>query len=110
VYARELEVSQKEKTLAKREEVVSQREAVAIELHAKLGALDKILEEQRIQQNTAVERLQKLQQELDGKASATALAEEELKAKEQSLERREMDLAKREKDLAFREEMLTQRG
>jgi hypothetical protein len=35
--------------LTRREEVVSQREALAIELRAKLSALDKILEEQRIQ-------------------------------------------------------------
>jgi ribonucrease Y len=110
VYARELEASRKEKRVAKREDVVSQREALATELHAKMGAMDKILEEQRIQQTTAVERLQKLQQELDGKASAAALSEEKLKAKEQSLERRETDLARREKDLAFREEMLTRRG
>jgi hypothetical protein len=60
VYARELEASRREKNLARREEVVSQQEALATELRAKLSALDKILEEQRIQQNTAVERLQKL--------------------------------------------------
>jgi hypothetical protein len=57
-----------------------------------------------------VERLQKLQQELEGKASDAALAEEKLKAKEQSLDRRETDLARRETDLNFREEMLTRRG
>jgi hypothetical protein len=86
--------------LAKREEVVSQRENLATELWAKLSALDKILEEQQIQQTTTVERLQKLQQELEGKASDAALAEEKLKAKGESLDGRE-------KDLAFREEMLT---
>ena len=68
--------------MTRREEVVSQREALAIELRAKLSALDKILEEQRIQQTTTVERLQKLQQELEGKASDAALAEEKLKVKE----------------------------
>jgi hypothetical protein len=57
-----------------------------------------------------VERLQKLQQELEGKASDAALAEEKLKAKEQSLDRRETDLVRQETDLTFREEMLTQRG
>jgi hypothetical protein len=57
-----------------------------------------------------VERLQKWQQELEGKASDTALVEENLKAKEQSLDQRETDLAKQETDLGFREEMLTRRG
>jgi hypothetical protein len=45
VYARELEASWRKKKLARREEVVSQREALATELRAKLRALDKILEE-----------------------------------------------------------------
>jgi DNA repair exonuclease SbcCD ATPase subunit len=96
--------------VAKREEVVSQQEALATEFWAKLSALDQTLEEQRIQHTKAVERLQKLQQELEGKASDAAIAEEKLKAKEQSLERWETDLARREKDLTFREEMLTRRG
>jgi chromosome segregation ATPase len=102
--------------LARREEVVSQREALATEFRAKLSALDQTLKEQRIQQTKVVERLQKLQQELEGKASDAALAEEKLKAKEQSLDRRETDLARwetdlsrRETDLTFREEMLSQR-
>jgi hypothetical protein len=117
VYAQELEASWREKKLARREEVVSQREALATKLRTKMSALDKILEEQWIQQTTDVEGLQKLQQELEGKANDAALAEEKLKAKGESLDRREMDLARREmdlamreKDLAFREEMLTRRG
>jgi hypothetical protein len=57
VYARELEASWRDKKLARREEAVSQQEALASELRAKLSALDKILEEQWIQQTTAVERL-----------------------------------------------------
>jgi hypothetical protein len=64
----------------------------------------------------AVESLQRLQRELDGKARDAALAEEKLKAKGESLDRREVDLvgraadlAKREKDLAFKEEMLERR-
>ena len=57
-----------------------------------------------------MERLQKWQQELEGKASDVALAEENLKEKELSLDRRETDLARRETDLAFREEMLVRRG
>jgi hypothetical protein len=57
-----------------------------------------------------VERMRKWEQELEGKASDAALAEENLKAKEQSLDRRETDLARRETDLTFREEMLTRRG
>jgi DNA-binding transcriptional regulator YbjK len=60
VYARELEASRREKKLARREEAVSQREDLATKLQAKLSALDKILEEQWIQQTTAVKRLQKL--------------------------------------------------
>jgi hypothetical protein len=110
VYARELEASRKEKRLAKKEEGLNQREEVITELSAKLKAMNKILEEQRTQQTTAMERLQKLQQELDDKASVAALAEEKLKAKEQSLERRETDLARREKDLAFWEEMCNTPG
>jgi chromosome segregation ATPase len=101
VCARELEASRREKKVTRREEVVSQLEALAIEFRAKLSALDQTLEEQRVQQTKAVERLQKLQQELEGKASDAALAEEKLKAKEQSLDRREMDLARRETDLTF---------
>jgi hypothetical protein len=42
--------------------------------------------------------------------SDAALAEENIKAKEQSLDRRETDLARRETDLTFREDMLTWRG
>jgi hypothetical protein len=48
VYARELEAFRRDKKLARREEAVSQRVALATELRAKLSALDKILEEQRI--------------------------------------------------------------
>jgi hypothetical protein len=114
VCARELEAARREKKLARREEAVSKRKALATEFRAKLSALDQTLEEQWIQQTKAVERLQKLQQELEGKASDAALAEEKLKAKEQSLDRRETDLARREMDvsrqetdLTLREEMLT---
>jgi hypothetical protein len=57
-----------------------------------------------------MERLQKWQQELEGKAIDVTLAEENLKEKELSLDRREMDLARRETYLTFREEMLTRRG
>jgi UDP-glucose 6-dehydrogenase len=89
--------------VARREEAVTQREALMTEYQAKLSALDKTLESQRTQQVKAVERLQKWQQELEGKASDVALAEENLKVKEQSLDMRETDLA-------FREEMLTRRG
>jgi hypothetical protein len=110
VCARELEASRREKKLARREEAVSQQEALAIEFQAKLSSLDQTLEEQRIQQTKAVDMLQKLQQELEGKASDATLAKEKLKAKEQSLDRRETDFARRETDLTFREEMLTRRG
>jgi hypothetical protein len=110
VCARELEASRREKKVARREEAVTQREALTTEYQANLSALDQTLEAQRAQQVKAVERLQKWQQELEGKASDTALTEENLKVKEQSLDRRETDLARRETDLAFREEMLTRRG
>ena len=108
--ARELEASWREKKVTRREEAVSQREALATEFWAKLSALDQTLEAQRVHQTAAVERLQKWQQELEGKASDAALAEENLKTKGQSLDRQETDLARRETDLAFREEMLTRRG
>jgi hypothetical protein len=56
-----------------------------------------------------VESLQRLQWELDDKASSKALAEENLKEKDASLDKRAADLAWREKDLAFREEMFERR-
>jgi DNA-binding helix-hairpin-helix protein with protein kinase domain len=93
VYARELEASRKEKRLAKREETLNQREEVVTELRAKLSAMNEILEEQRIQQTAAVERIQKWERELEDKASNIALAEENLKEKDVSLDRREADLA-----------------
>jgi hypothetical protein len=116
VYVRELEVGRKEKRLAQKEEALNQREEVVIELQAKLSAFNEILEEQRVKQTAAVERLQKLQRELEGKARNAFLAKEKLKAKGESLDRRETDLARREadlarreKDLAFKEEMLERR-
>jgi hypothetical protein len=61
VYARELEAHRREKNVAKREETLSQREALATEFRAKLSALDQTLETQRVHQTQAVERLQKWQ-------------------------------------------------
>jgi hypothetical protein len=52
-----------------------------MELQAKLDAFNKILEEQRAQQTAAVESLQRLQRELDDRASSIALTEENLKEK-----------------------------
>jgi DNA repair exonuclease SbcCD ATPase subunit len=92
---RELEASWRENKVTRREEAVTQREALTTEYQAKLSALDQTLEAQRAQQVKAVERLQKWQQELEGKASDAALAEENLKAKEKSLDRRETNLARR---------------
>ena len=46
--------------MARREEAMSQREALATEFRAKLSALDQTLEEQRVQQTPAGERMQKL--------------------------------------------------
>jgi SMC interacting uncharacterized protein involved in chromosome segregation len=60
VYTRELEVARKENKLAKKEEHLEQREEVITELQAKLNALNKILEEQRVQQTAAVESLRRL--------------------------------------------------
>ena len=110
VFARELEASQWEKKVARREEAASHREALAAEYQSKLSALDKTLEAQRVQQVEAIERMKKWQQELDDKASDIALAEVNLKEMEESLGRREANLAKRETDLAFQEEMLERRG
>jgi chromosome segregation ATPase len=116
VYTWEMEVGRKEKRLAKKEKASNQREEVVTELQGKLSAFNKILEEQQVQQTAAMERLQKLQRELEGKARDAALAEEKLKAKGESLDRRETelarweaDLARREKDLTFKEEMLERR-
>jgi chromosome segregation ATPase len=91
--------------LAKKEEHLDQREEVITELQAKLGAFNKMLEEQRVQKTTAVETLWRLQQGLDDRASSLALAEENLKEKDASLDKRATDLTWREKDLTFREEM-----
>jgi uncharacterized protein (DUF3084 family) len=74
-----------------------------------MSVFNEILEERRVQQTAAVERLQKLQRELEGKARDAALTEEKLKAKGESLDRREMDLARREMDLARREMDLARR-
>jgi uncharacterized phage infection (PIP) family protein YhgE len=109
VFARELEVTRKEKRLAKKEVHLDQREKVISELQAKLNAYNKMLEEQRDQQAVAVENLRKVQQGLDDRASSLALAEENLKEKDASLDKRAADLAWREKDLTFREEMLERR-
>ena len=45
--------------MTRREEAVTQREALTTEYQAKLSALDQTLEAQRAQQVKAVERLQK---------------------------------------------------
>jgi chromosome segregation ATPase len=110
VFARELEVTQKEKRLAKKEVHLDQREEVISELQAKLNAYNKMLEEQRDQQAAAVENLRRVQQGLDDRASSLALAEENLKEKDASLDKRAADLAWQEKDLAFREEMFERRN
>jgi hypothetical protein len=109
VFARELEASRRENRLAKREEALSEREALTIELWSKLKALDQTLEAQRVQQVEAIEKIKKWERELEDKASNIALTEENLKEKDASLDMRETDLAWREKDLAFREEMLEKR-
>jgi hypothetical protein len=109
VFARELEVTRKETRLAKKEVHLDQRQEVIMELQAKLSAYNKMLEEQRDKQSTAVENLKKVQQGLNDRASSLALTEENLKEKDASLDERAVDLAWREKDLAFMEEMLERR-
>jgi hypothetical protein len=86
VFARELEVTRKEKRLAK-EVHLDQREEVISELQAKLNAYNKMLEEQQDQQAAAVENLQRVQKGLDDRASSLALAEENLKEKDASLDK-----------------------
>jgi hypothetical protein len=72
---------------------LDQREEVITELQAKLNAFNKVVEEQRVQQTAAVESLQRLQRELDDRASIIALAEENLKEKDASLDKRATDHA-----------------
>jgi hypothetical protein len=79
VCTRELEASWREKKVTRREEAMSQREALATEFRAKLSALDQTLEAQWVQRTKDVERLQKWQQELKGKASDATLAKGNLK-------------------------------
>jgi hypothetical protein len=109
VFAQELEVARKEKKVAKKEVHLDQREEVITELQAKLDAFNKMLEEQQVQQATAVESLQRLQRGLDDRASSLALVEENLKEKDASLDKRAADLTWQEKDLTFREEMFERR-
>jgi hypothetical protein len=93
VFARELEVTRKEKRLAKKEVHLDQREGVITELQAKLNAYNKMLEEQQDQQAAAVENLWRVQKGLDDRSSSLALAEESLKEKDASLDKRAADLA-----------------
>jgi hypothetical protein len=93
VFDREREVSRKEKGLSKKEKHLDQREEVITAFHAKLKAYNVMVEKQRDKQTATVAKLQKLQHELDDKANSTALAEENLKAKDASLEKRATDLA-----------------
>ena len=98
---------QKEKSLARKEVCLEQREEAIIALHDKLKAYNTVLEKQRDKQAAAEAKLQK---ELVDKASNIARAEESLKAREASLEKRATDLTWQEEDLAFREEMWARRN
>jgi peptidoglycan DL-endopeptidase RipA len=109
VFNQEREVTQKEKRLAKKVDHLDQREEVITALQEKQKAYNVMLEKQQDKQTAAAASLQKLQRELDDRASNIALAEENLKAKDASLEERATDLAWQEKDLAFREEMWDRR-
>jgi chromosome segregation ATPase len=93
VFDWEWEVTQKEKRLAKKEEHLDQREEVITALREKLKAYNVMLEKQRDKQTAVLASRQKLQRELDDRASNIALAEENLKAKDASLEERATDLA-----------------
>jgi uncharacterized coiled-coil protein SlyX len=61
VFAQELEVTQKEKRLTKKEVHLGQMEEVISELQAKLNAYNKMLKKQWDQQEAAVENLRKVQ-------------------------------------------------
>jgi hypothetical protein len=78
---REQEVTRKERGLVKKKEHLDQREEVITTFHKKLKAYNMMLEKQRDKQAAAEAKMQKLQQELDDKASNIARAEESLKAK-----------------------------
>jgi chromosome segregation ATPase len=101
----ERKVTREEDRLVKKKEHMDKRDAVIIEFHEKLKAYNAMLEKQRDEQTATEAALQKLQQELDDRASNISLAEENLKAKDASLEERATDLVRQEKDLAWREEM-----
>jgi hypothetical protein len=90
---REQEVTQKEKGLVKKKEHLDQREEVITVFHKKLKAYNMMLEKQQDEQAATEVKMQKLQQELDDKASNIARAEESLKAKDASLEKQAPDLA-----------------
>jgi hypothetical protein len=86
-------VTQKEKSLARKEVRLDQREEAITVLHDKLKAYNTVLDKQRDKHAVAEVKLQKLQQELTDKARNIARAEESLKAREASLAKRATDLA-----------------
>jgi uncharacterized protein (DUF3084 family) len=109
VIEREQNATREEGKLAKKKERLDQREVVITEFHEKLKAYNAVLEKQRDKQTVTEVALQKLQHELDDKASKISFAEENLRAKDASLEKRAKDLIRQEKDLAWREEMWERR-
>jgi DNA repair exonuclease SbcCD ATPase subunit len=109
VLEREQKATQEEKRLVEKKEHLDQRDAVITKFHEKFKAYNAMLEKQRDEQTAIEAALQKLQQELDDRASNISLAEENLKAKDVSLEERATDLIRQEKDLAWREEMWERR-
>jgi hypothetical protein len=64
VCERELEASWREKKVARREEVMTQKEGLMVEYKAKLDALNKTIEDQRVRQTETAEELHKWQLEL----------------------------------------------
>jgi hypothetical protein len=75
VIDQEDEVIQKEKSLARKEIHLDQREETVTALQAKLKAYNTVLEKQRVKQAAVEVKLQKLQQELADRASDIARAE-----------------------------------
>jgi ubiquitin C-terminal hydrolase len=71
----ERKATREEKRLVKRKEHLDQQNVVIIEFHEKLKAYNAMLEKQQDEQTATEAALQKLQQELDDRASNISLAE-----------------------------------
>jgi hypothetical protein len=74
VLERERKATREEKRLVKKKEHLYQRDAIITKFHEKLKAYNAMLEKQRDEQTASEVALQKLQQELDDRASNISLA------------------------------------